>query len=80
MSAENKRQLWIPEGFAHGFVVTSDHAEFLYKTTDTWHPEHERSLLWNDGQIRIEWPIVGTPTLAAKDAAGRALEDAEVFA
>ncbi len=80
LSADNKRQLWIPEGFAHGFVVTSDHAEFLYKTTDTWHPEHERSLLWNDGQIRIEWPIVGTPTLAAKDAAGRALEDAEVFA
>ncbi|CAG9171880.1 dTDP-4-dehydrorhamnose 3,5-epimerase [Cupriavidus pampae] len=80
LSAENKRQLWVPEGFAHGFVVLSDYAEFLYKTTDRWYPEHERSLLWNDGHLRIEWPIVGAPILAAKDAAGRTLEDAEVFA
>ncbi|NYI00851.1 dTDP-4-dehydrorhamnose 3,5-epimerase [Cupriavidus plantarum] len=80
LSAENKRQLWIPEGFAHGFVVLSDYAEFLYKTTDRWYPEHERSLLWNDGHLRIEWPITGAPILAAKDAAGRTLEDADVFA
>ncbi|PLP97446.1 dTDP-4-dehydrorhamnose 3,5-epimerase [Cupriavidus pauculus] len=80
LSAENKRQLWIPEGFAHGFLVLSDYAEFLYKTTDTWHPEHERSLHWNDGRIAIEWPLSGTPIVAAKDAAGRTLDEAEVFA
>lgn len=80
LSAENKRQLWVPEGFAHGFVVTSDSAEFLYKTTDYWYPEHERSLLWNDPAVGIEWPLTGTPILAAKDAAGQAFAGAEVFA
>lgn len=80
LSAVNKRQLWVPEGFAHGFVVTSDYAEFLYKTTDSWYPEHERSLLWNDRQLCIEWPIVGDPLLAAKDAGAKPLEHAELFA
>ena len=79
ISAENKRQLWIPEGFAHGFLVLSDYAEFLYKTTDYYAPEHERSLLWNDPAIGIQWPIQGVPILAAKDAAGLSLNDAEVF-
>ena len=63
LSADNKRQLWIPPGFAHGFLVTSDSAEFLYKTTDYYHPEHERSLLWNDPDVGIDWPIDGTPLL-----------------
>lgn len=80
LSAENKRQFWVPEGFAHGFVVLSDSAEFLYKTTDYWFPEFERSILWNDARIGIEWPIDGEPMLAAKDAAGKTLGDAEVFA
>lgn len=81
LSAENRRQLWIPPGFAHGFYVTSDSAEFLYKTTDYWYPEHERSLLWNDPALGIEWPLDGAfPQLATKDAAGRVLADAEVFA
>lgn len=80
LSAENRRQLWIPEGFAHGFVVTSDSAEFLYKTTDYWAPEHERSLLWNDAAIGIEWPPGLVPTLAAKDQSGKLLADADVFA
>ncbi|WP_211472307.1 dTDP-4-dehydrorhamnose 3,5-epimerase [Collimonas humicola] len=80
LSAENKRQLWIPEGFAHGFVVTSDSAEFLYKTTDYWAPEFERSILWNDPAIGIEWPIDGSPLLSAKDQVGKLLADAEVFA
>lgn len=80
LSAENKRQLWVPEGFAHGFMVTSESAEFLYKTTDYWYPEHERSLAWNDPALRIDWPLDGEPVLAAKDAAGKSLADAEVFA
>lgn len=80
LSAENKRQLWIPPGFAHGFVVTSDSAEFLYKTTDYWFPEYERCLLWNDSAIGIKWPVDGVPKLAAKDATGRGLDKAEVFA
>ena len=80
LSAENKRQMWIPPGFAHGFVVTSDAAEFLYKTTDYWAPEHERSLLWNDPAIGIEWPLDGAPTLSAKDQVGKLLAEAEVFA
>lgn len=80
LSAENKRQMWIPEGFAHGFVVTSDSAEFLYKTTDYWAPEHERCIAWNDPAIAIDWPISGIPTLSAKDQKGVALADAEVFA
>lgn len=71
LSEENKRQLWIPEGFAHGFVVTSESAEFLYKTTDYWFPEYERSLLWNDPHLNITWPIDYSPQLAARDAAGK---------
>ena len=72
--------MWIPEGFAHGFVVTSDSAEFLYKTTDYWAPEHERCIAWNDPAIGIDWPINGMPTLSAKDQKGVLLADAEVFA
>ncbi|MES2007433.1 MAG: dTDP-4-dehydrorhamnose 3,5-epimerase [Pseudomonadota bacterium] len=79
LSAENKRQLWVPEGFAHGFIVTSDYAEFLYKTTDYWYPEHERSVAWNDPSLGIEWPLSGEPVLAAKDAAGRKIAEAEIF-
>lgn len=79
LSAENKRLAWIPPGFAHGFLATSESAEFLYKTTDYYFPEHERSLLWNDPTIAIDWPLDGEPKLAAKDAAGKTLKDAEVF-
>ena len=79
LSAENKKQLWVPEGFAHGFVVLSDTAEFLYKTTDYYSPEHERSLLWRDPELEIRWPIATEPTLAAKDAAALTLSQAEVF-
>ena len=80
LSADNKRQLWVPPGFAHGFVVTSETAEFLYKTTDYWFPEHERSLLWNDQSVGIDWPIDFAPKLAAKDAAAKTLEHADCFA
>lgn len=80
LSAANKRQLWIPEGFAHGFVVLSESAEFLYKTTDYWVPEYERSILWNDTEIGIDWPIDQSPVLAAKDQNGKPLAVAEVFA
>ena len=80
LSAENKRQMWIPAGFAHGFVVTSDIASFLYKTTDYWAPEHERAVLWNDAAIGIEWPLDGEPQLSGKDLAAALLADAEVFA
>ncbi|WP_423708897.1 dTDP-4-dehydrorhamnose 3,5-epimerase [Undibacterium sp. WLX3042] len=79
LSAENQRQFWIPPGFAHGFVVLSDKAEFLYKTTDYWAPEYERSLQWNDPAIGIEWPIQGEPVMSAKDQQGKLLADAEVF-
>jgi dTDP-4-dehydrorhamnose 3,5-epimerase len=79
LSAANRRMLWIPPGFAHGFVVVSASAEFLYKATDYWHPEHERTLLWSDPVLRIDWPLTGAPTLAAKDAAGRLLADADVY-
>jgi dTDP-4-dehydrorhamnose 3,5-epimerase len=79
LSAENKKQLWVPEGFAHGFVVLSDHAEFLYKTTDYWAPEFERSIAWNDPAIDIQWPIDGEPQLSAKDRSGLSLNEAEVF-
>jgi dTDP-4-dehydrorhamnose 3,5-epimerase len=79
LSADNHRQLWVPPGFAHGFVVLSESAEFLYKTTDYWYPEHERSLLWNDPAIGIDWPLDGPPLLAAKDAAGKLLAEAECF-
>jgi dTDP-4-dehydrorhamnose 3,5-epimerase len=80
LSADNKRQLWVPPGFAHGFVVTSESAEFLYKTTDYWAPEFERSILWNDPDIGIEWPLDTEPLLSGKDQAGKLLADAEVFA
>jgi len=80
LSADNKRQLWVPPGFAHGFCVTSESAEFLYKTTDYWFPDFERSLLWSDPALAIEWPLEGEPRVAAKDAAGRPLAEAEVFA
>ena len=79
LSAENKQQLWVPEGFAHGFVVLSESAEFLYKTTDYYAPEHERCIRWDDPQIGIDWPIVGEPALSGKDRQGKRLADAEVF-
>ncbi|MBW8305991.1 MAG: dTDP-4-dehydrorhamnose 3,5-epimerase [Thiobacillus sp.] len=80
LSAENKRQMWVPEGFAHGFVVLSETAEFLYKTTDYYAPEHERSIAWNDPAITIQWPVDGEPVLSAKDQQGKSLADAEHFA
>ncbi len=80
LSADNKRMLWIPAGFAHGFVVISDYAEFLYKTTDYWAPEFERSILWNDTDLGIPWPLDGAqPRLSAKDAQGTPLKLAEVY-
>jgi dTDP-4-dehydrorhamnose 3,5-epimerase len=79
LSAENKLQLWIPPGFAHGFLVMSDTAEFLYKTTDYWAPAHERCIAWNDPTLAIDWPIDGEPLVSGKDAAGTAFESAEVF-
>ena len=80
LSAENKRQMWIPEGFAHGFVVLSDAAEFLYKTTDYWAPEHERCIVWNDTTLAIDWHLQGEPVLSTKDAQGATLQQAELFA
>jgi len=81
LSAENKRMFWVPPGFAHGFVVLSETAEFLYKTTDFYAPEFERSILWSDPALGIDWQLNGaTPLLAAKDAAAKLLKDAEVFA
>jgi dTDP-4-dehydrorhamnose 3,5-epimerase len=80
LSAENKLQLWIPAGFAHGFVVLSESADFLYKTTDYWAPEHERCIAWNDPDLAIDWPLAGcTPLISAKDAQGVPFRDAEVF-
>ncbi|MBD9678459.1 dTDP-4-dehydrorhamnose 3,5-epimerase [Pseudomonas sp. PDM18] len=79
LSAENKLQMWIPEGFAHGFVVTSESAEFLYKTTDFWAPEHERCIAWNDPELAIEWPLQSDPELSGKDREGQRLADAELF-
>lgn len=79
LSAENKRQLWVPEGFAHGFVVLSDIAEFQYKTTDYYHPESERVILWNDPDLAIDWPFDGNPILAKKDAAALRFREAETF-
>lgn len=79
LSSENKKQLWVPEGFAHGFVVLSETAEFLYKTTDYYAPEYERSLLWNDPALNIGWPVEGVPKLAPKDAAALMLAQADVF-
>lgn len=80
LSAQNKRQIWIPPGFAHGFLVLSDAAEFLYKTTDYWHPEDERGIRWDDPEIAIEWPPVqGRPVLSKKDAAADTLAQAKVY-
>jgi dTDP-4-dehydrorhamnose 3,5-epimerase len=79
LSAENKRQMWIPEGFAHGFLVFSETAEFLYKTTNYYAPEFERCILWNDPEIGIVWPTEGEPVLSAKDCAGTALRAADIF-
>lgn len=79
LSAENKRMAWVPPGFAHGFVVRSESAEFLYKTTDYYAPEHERSILWSDPAIGIDWELEGEPILSAKDRAGRLLAEAEVY-
>ena len=79
LSSENKRQLWVPEGFAHGFLVISDTAEFLYKTTDYYAPTFERSILWSDPAIGISWLVGVTPTLSVKDQVGSLLKDAETF-
>lgn len=79
LSAMNKKQLWVPKGFAHGFLVASETAQFLYKATDYYAPEYERSLLWNDPAIGIEWPLSGEPKLSAKDVAAPLLGEAEVF-
>ena len=80
LNEENHRQLWVPPGFAHGFLVLSETAEFLYKTTDYYAPAHERSLLWNDPDVGVAWPIASEPKLASKDATGQTLKNAEVFA
>jgi dTDP-4-dehydrorhamnose 3,5-epimerase len=79
LTADNRKQMWVPPGFAHGFVVLGESADILYKTTDYWYPEHERSLLWNDPAIGIAWPIDFVPQLAAKDALACVLEQAELF-
>ena len=79
LSAENKRMFWIPEGFAHGFIVVSDVAELLYKTTDYWAPEHERCLAWDDPALNIEWPLNGAPRLSEKDKQGKLLANLPVF-
>ncbi|MFO1315962.1 MAG: dTDP-4-dehydrorhamnose 3,5-epimerase [Burkholderiales bacterium] len=80
LSAANRRMLWVPPGFAHGFLVLSEDAEFLYKTTDYWFPEHERTLLWSDPSLAIDWPLAGPPIVAAKDAAGTPLAGADAYA
>jgi len=78
-SADNKKQMWVPEGFAHGFVVLSDNAECLYKSTDYYAPQHERCIAWNDASLAINWPIQGEPVLSGKDAQGAAFKTAESF-
>ena len=80
LSSGNKKQLWVPTGFAHGFYVLSEFAEVAYKATDYYAPEHERCISWNDPDLGIDWPLQGTPVLSAKDAAGALLADAELFA
>jgi len=80
LSAENKRMMWVPEGFAHGFLVLTESADFLYKTTDYYAPAFERSIIWNDPEIGIQWPSSATPILSAKDQQAKLLADAEVFA
>ena len=79
LSEQNRRMAWIPPGFAHGFLVLSKHAEVLYKTTDYWAPQFERTIVWNDGSLGITWPIQGEPQLSAKDIAGVTINEAEVF-
>ena len=79
LSAANKHQLWVPEGFAHGFYVLGDGAEFVYKCTNYYHPESEQSLLWNDAALAIDWPLTGEPQLSAKDMAGKPLNQAVLF-
>ena len=78
LSEDNQHQLWVPPGFAHGFVVLSDSADFLYKTTDYYAPQHERCIAWNDAQLAIAWPYAGEPVLSAKDQAGKPLAEAEL--
>lgn len=79
LSADNKRMFWVPPGFGHGFMVLSESADFLYKATDFYAPEHERAIIWNDPDIGIEWPLAGAPELSAKDAQAVLFRDAEVF-
>jgi dTDP-4-dehydrorhamnose 3,5-epimerase len=79
LSAQNKRQLWVPEGFAHGFLVLSETAEVLYKTTDYYAPQHERCVLWNDPDLALAWPLAGDAIVSAKDQAGKLFKEAEVF-
>jgi dTDP-4-dehydrorhamnose 3,5-epimerase len=79
LSAENKRQLWIPEGFAHGFVTVSEHAEFLYKTTNYYAPDHERSIIWNDAELGIDWMLDSAPSLSGKDQQACAFNAAQLF-
>lgn len=79
LSAQNKRQFWVPEGFAHGFVVLSDVAEFLYKATDYYAPEHERSIFWNDPTLAIDWPLISTPLLSCKDGDSLSFLESECF-
>ena len=79
LSAENKRQLWVPPGFAHGFLVLKEGTEFLYKTTDYYAPQHERCIRWDDPEIGIEWPLSGEPALSAKDQLGLSFSEADVF-
>jgi len=79
LSAESKQMLWIPPGFAHGFLVLSEEADFIYKTTDYWYAEHERTLLWNDAALSIDWPLAGAPVMTARDAAGTTLSGAETY-
>lgn len=80
LSEQNKKQLWVPEGFAHGFMVLSDMAEFLYRTTDYYAPEHERCIIWNDPELAIDWPLEVQPRLSDKDAVGSLFKDADVYA
>ena len=79
LTAENKKQIWVPPGCAHGFLVLSDDAEFLYKTTDYWAPEHERCIRWNDPVLNVQWPITVNPLVSEKDRKGVFFQDAEVF-
>lgn len=79
LSAENKRMMWVPPGFAHGFCVTSEVAEFLYLTTDYWAPEHERCIAWNDPDLNIAWPLSGAPNVSDKDRQGSRFKDADLF-